>query len=258
MSKLKILLPCFLLLISWTALAQPKTVTGSISDPEGKPLANVSVQVLNSSIGTTTNATGQFTIQVPNSDAVLVFSMVGFTTQQVRVGNNQTVQIRLKGGTQNLQEVVVTALGITRDRRTLGYSTQKINNEAIVDKGEGGLLNTLQGKIAGADITGASGAAGASTTIILRGVTSFTGNQAPLMVVDGIPISDNVDESTVGLYSNQSSNRSMDLNVNNIESVNVLSGPAAAALYGSRAAHGAIMITTKKGSGQKGVVNVIS
>jgi TonB-linked SusC/RagA family outer membrane protein len=256
MSKLKILLPCFLLLISWTALAQPKTVTGSISDPEGKPLANVSVQVLNSSIGTTTNATGQFTIQVPNSDAVLVFSMVGFTTQQVRVGNNQTVQIRLKGGTQNLQEVVVTALGITRDRRTLGYSTQKINNEAIVDKGEGGLLNTLQGKIAGADITGASGAAGASTTIILRGVTSFTGNQAPLMVVDGIPISDNVDESTVGLYSNQSSNRSMDLNVNNIESVNVLSGPAAAALYGSRAAHGAIMITTKKGSGQKGVVNV--
>ena len=157
---------------------------------------------------------------------------------------------------KNLQEVVVTALGISKDRRTLGYATQNLKSEAIADKGDGSLLNALQGKLAGADITGSGGAPGASTSIILRGITSFTGSQSPLFVVDGIPVSDNVDESTLSLYSGQSSNRTADLNINNIESVNVLQGPAAAALYGSRASHGAIMITTKKGSGKKGVLDI--
>lgn len=236
--------------------AQNKTVTGRVTDSLNNPLANVSVQVRGAKTGTKTNEAGTFSISAPAINGVLLFSYVGFETQQITVAGRTDINVTLLAGRQNLQEVVVTALGITRDRRTLGYATQTVKNEAIVDKGEGSLLNALQGKLAGADITGAGGAAGASTSIILRGVTSFTGSQSPLFVVDGIPISDATDESTIGLYSNQSSNRSADLNVNNIESVNVLQGPAAAALYGSRAAHGAIMITTRKGSGRRGVLDI--
>src|SRR5215204_7468568 len=125
MSKLKILLPCLLLMISWVALAQPKTVTGFITDPERKPISNVSVRLLNSTVGTTTDATGQFSIQVPNPDAVLEFSIIGFATQQLRVGDSQTLQVSLLAGAQSLQEVVVTALGIRREKRQLTYSTQE-------------------------------------------------------------------------------------------------------------------------------------
>src|SRR5258705_975765 len=244
-------LPAFI-----AAWAQGRTVTGKVTDDKGSPVADVSVVVKGTNVGTTTNNDGVFSISVPSNSNVLVFSHINMVEKELAIGNQSSVNVSLQPGDKSLAEVVVTALGITKDRRTLGYATQTIRNEAIIDKGESSLLNALQGKLAGADITGAGGAAGASTTIILRGITSFTGSQSPLFVVDGIPISDNIDESTVGLYSGQSSNRAVDLNVNNIESVNVLQGPAAAALYGSRAAHGAIMITTKKGSGKKGVLDI--
>lgn len=256
MKNVRLLLLFGLLCTAHLLHAQGRTVTGTVTDSAGFKMPNVSVQVKNSRIGTKTNDQGIFTLQVPSSNATLLISNVGYEPQQINVPASGNVNVVLTSSRQNLQEVVVTALGITRDRRTLGYATQTVKNEAIVDKGETNLLNALQGKLAGADITGASGAAGASTSIILRGITTFTGSQSPLIVVDGIPISDNVDESTVGLYSSQSSNRSADLNLNNIESVNVLQGPAAAALYGSRAAHGAIMITTKKGSGKRGVLDI--
>lgn len=237
-------------------LAQDRTITGRVTDEAGVPISGASVLVKEGKGGTTSNQDGFYSISVPANGKTLIFSAIGKKTEEVQITGNKVDISLAVGEAKNLDEVIVTALGITKERRSLGYATQNLKSEALVDKGDGGLLNALQGKIAGADITGASGAAGASTTIILRGVSTFTGSQAPLMVVDGIPISDNVDESTVGLYSNQSSNRSMDLNINNIESVNVLSGPAAAAIWGSRAAHGAIMITTKKGSGQKGVAKV--
>jgi TonB-linked SusC/RagA family outer membrane protein len=253
--KKSILLLLCMQLVFW-AFAQNKTVSGKVVDDQAAPVSGASVVVKGTNTGVTTNSEGTFSINVPSANSTLSFSHINYAPGEIVVGTQTFITFTLQPAERSLQEVVVTALGISKDRRTLGYATQTIKNEAIVDKGDGSLLNALQGKIAGADITGASGAAGASTTILLRGVSSFTGSQGPLMVVDGIPIADNVDESTVGLYSNQSSNRSMDLNINNIESVNVLSGPAAAALYGSRAAHGAIMITTKKGSGKKGVVNV--
>jgi TonB-linked SusC/RagA family outer membrane protein len=233
-----------------------RTITGKVTDEKGAALAGVSVKVKGTNTGTTTDGTGDFRLTIPSAAKTLQISSLNFDAQEVPITSSTTYNVALTTSTKNLDEVVVTALGITKDRRTLGYATQVVKSEALVDKGDGSLLNALQGKIAGADITSAGGAAGASTTILLRGITSFTGNQGPLMVVDGIPISDNTDETTVGLYSNQPSNRLADLNLNNIESVNVLAGPAAAALYGSRASHGAIMITTKKGSGQKGVVNV--
>jgi len=233
----------FIFLFMFTGLSfSQRVVTGKVTDEMGAPIENASVTVKGTSVGAVTNSLGGYSISIPSNRSVLVFSYV--------------VNVTLQKADKSLQEVVVTALGISKDRRTLGYATQKLNNEAIIDKGDASLLNALQGKLAGADITGAGGAPGASTSILLRGVTSFTGSQSPLFVVDGIPISDNVDESTLSLYSGQSSNRTMDLNLNNIESINVLQGPAAAALYGSRASHGAIMITTKKGSGRKGVLDV--
>ncbi len=246
----------FILLLQVLSLFAQRTITGKVTDENGNPVSNASVTIKETNKGSTTNAEGYFTVNVPANARTLIFSYIGMTAQEVTItGTTMDISMRPEEA-KKLTEVVITALGIAKERRSLGYATQTVKNEAIVDKGDGGFLNTLQGKIAGADITGAGGAAGASTTILLRGVSSFTGSQSPLFVVDGVPISDNVDESTIGLYSGQSSNRTMDLNVNNIESVNVLAGPAAAALYGSRAAHGAIMITTKKGSGQKGVVNV--
>ncbi|MBI3717663.1 MAG: SusC/RagA family TonB-linked outer membrane protein [Sphingobacteriales bacterium] len=250
-------LSLLLLIASVQLAAQSKTLAGRVIDSKtNSGLPNVSVIVKNSGAGTKTDNDGKFSIVV-SPDDVLIFSMVGYSSTQVRVGGKNSLEVLLEQQGTQLSEVVVTALGISKDRRTLGYATQSVKNEALVDKGDGSLLNALQGKIAGADITGASGAAGASTSILLRGITSFSGSQSPLFVVDGIPVSDNTDESTIALYSGQSSNRTMDLNLNNIESVNVLQGPAAAALYGSRAAHGAIMITTKKGSGKKGVVDVV-
>src|SRR5258705_5475481 len=248
----KNLLLLFFILPTLIAIAQNRNLTGKVVDSKGAAIANVSVVLKGTTTGTTTNNDGFFSLGVPQGNITLVFSHINMTEQEVVVRNQSSVNVTLQESDKSLGEVVVTALGITKDRRTLGYATQTVKSDALIDKGDGSLLNALQGKLAGADITGAGGAAGASTTIILRGVTSFTGSQSPLFVVDGIPVSDNTDESTIGLYSGQSSNRAIDLNVNNIESVNVLQGPAAAALYGSRAAHGAIMITTTKGSGKKG------
>lgn len=243
-------------LLSVTLLFAQRTITGKVTDEKGVPVADASVVVKGTSIGTTTNPDGFFSLSVPSNNSILVFSHINLADKELAVRNQSVVNITLQASDKSLQEVVVTALGITKERRSLGYATQTVKNDAIIDKGEGSLLNLLQGKLAGADIAGSGGAPGSSTSIILRGITSFTGSQSPLFVVDGIPISDNVDESTIGLYSGQSSNRTADLNPNNIESINVLQGPAAAALYGSRAAHGAIMITTKKGSGKKGVLDI--
>jgi TonB-linked SusC/RagA family outer membrane protein len=248
----------FIFLFLFTGLSfSQRVVTGKVADDNGAPIENASVTVKGTRLGAVTNAQGGYSISIPSNRSVLVFSYIEMIEKEVVAGTLASVNVTLQKTDKNLQEVVVTALGISKDRRTLGYATQNLKTDALVDKGDGSLVNALQGKLAGADITGSGGAPGSSTSIILRGITSFTGSQSPLFVVDGIPISDNVDESTLSLYSGQSSNRSADLNVNNIESVNVLQGPAAAALYGSRAAHGAIMITTKKGSGKKGVLDII-
>lgn len=257
MTKAMFMMATLVLILGQVLAQNGRVITGKVTDDKGAAIAGASVKVKGSNAGTTTDETGNFRLNIPQNSRTLVITSLNFDATEVPITTNAVYAITLMARSKALDEVVVTALGITKDRRTLGYGTQTVKNEAIVDKGDGSLLNALQGKIAGADITGAGGAAGASTTMLLRGITSFTGSQAPLLVVDGVPISDNVDESTVGLYSNQSSNRSADLNLNNIESVNVLSGPAAAALYGSRAAHGAIMITTKKGSGQKGTANIV-
>lgn len=242
--------------------AQMKTVTGKVTDEKGAAVPDASITVKNSNVGTKAASDGTFTLRVPDNAKILVVSSVGLNPKEVTLTNNTNVlNITMSPSSANLSEVVVTALGITRDRRSLGYATQTLKSDQLADRGEVNLVNALQGKVAGVNITNASGAPGASTNINIRGISSFTGNNQPLFVVDGVPISNDVDRtngSSQGTLGDaQPANRALDIDMNNVESVNILKGPAAAVLYGSRAAAGAIIITTKKGGSTKGKAEVI-
>lgn len=244
-----VLLLCLVFRVS----AQDRTISGKITSSEdGTPLPGVSVSIKGTSRGTTSSAQGTYKISVPDK-STLVFSFVGFSAQNVVVGNRTEINVTLSSNVEQLSEVVVTALGIEKSKRELNYATQTVKGSDIAQKAEPNVLNALQGKIAGVQIVGASGEAGASTNINIRGISSFTGSNQPLFIVDGIPVSNDLDRTNGGpngtLGGPQSSNRALDIAPENIESIDVLKGPAAAALYGSRAASGAIVITTKAGKG---------
>jgi TonB-linked SusC/RagA family outer membrane protein len=246
-----------ILLIASTAMAQDRTITGTVTSSDDKlPIPGVSVKIQGGQGGAMTDVNGKFKIVVPGGTNTLVFTYLGYASQTKAVGTTNVINVVLNPDTKELSEVVVTALGLKRTKRDLGYSTQNVKGEQLVDRGDNNFLNALQGKVAGVEITGASGSAGASTNIILRGMSSLSGSNQPLFVVDGIPISNDVDQTTNTLYGNQPANRALDIDPNNIESLNVLQGPAAAALYGSRASAGAIIITTKKGSGTQGKTDI--
>lgn len=235
-----------LLLLTLQGISQ-KTITGTVSAvPNGTPVAGVSV--ISGKNGTKTDASGQYSITVANGASQITFTAIGFVEQSVAIGTQSKIDIFLIRSDVELKEVVVTALGIVRDKRSLGYATQTLKADQIADRGEVSVVNALQGKIAGVNITGASGAAGASTNINIRGITSFNGNNQPLFIVDGIPISNDVDRTSNTLFDNQPANRALDIDPSTVESINVLKGPAASVLYGSRASAGAIIITTKKGA----------
>ncbi|CCH00699.1 TonB-dependent receptor plug [Fibrella aestuarina BUZ 2] len=254
----RILSKCWLLLmfLAGPLLAQDITIRGQVtSSDDNSPLPGVSVQVRGTTRGSSTDADGRYQLSVPTGSR-LIFSFIGYGNQEVTVGNQTTINVVLTAGSQNLDEVVVTAQGIERDKRSLGYSTQEVGAAQITQKSEPSLLNTLQGKLAGVQINTQSGAPGASTNINIRGVTSFNGNNQPLVVVDGIIFSNDVNVTGNTLFQAQSSNRLADINPENIESLNVLKGPAAAALYGSRASAGAIIITTKTGRNQNNKTEV--
>ncbi|NML21327.1 SusC/RagA family TonB-linked outer membrane protein [Pseudoflavitalea sp. G-6-1-2] len=258
MKRLLLVFTCLLSVL--LATAQTRTITGIVKDEKGDPIAAASVRAKGARSGTTTKSDGSFSLTLAQSATTIVISSVGYSEQEIQLTPAISYDITLqKGKGQELSEVVVTAQGISRDRRSLGYATTNLKTDQIANKGEVNLVNALQGKVAGVNITSASGSPGASSNINIRGITSFLGNNQPLFVVDGIPISNDVDRSgsaTGSLGDAQPGNRISDLNLSNIESVNILKGPAAAALYGSRASNGAIMITTKKGAGGKGRLDV--
>ncbi|RTL58555.1 MAG: SusC/RagA family TonB-linked outer membrane protein [Sphingobacteriales bacterium] len=251
---------CFLL-CTGIVHAQSRTVTGKVTDNTGTPIPNASVIVKNFSTGTKTSSDGTFSISVPTNAKQLIISSVGMEDVTVNIGTKSFYDVTLRQSEKVLSEVVVTSLGIARDKRSLGYATQNIKADQIADKGEVNVVNALQGKVSGVSITNASGSAGASVNINIRGITSFTGNNQPLFIVDGIPISNDVDRTNGGplgtLGDNQPANRALDLDINNIESINILKGPTAAALYGSRASSGAIIITTKKGGSARNKAEII-
>ncbi|GGA87674.1 SusC/RagA family TonB-linked outer membrane protein [Puia dinghuensis] len=246
-----LLLLCSCLLLFDHLQAQNRTITGKITDNNGRPVPGASVTIKSTRRGTSSGPDGVFSIPVPPNSNTLVISAVGWTSKEVEIGDQTSITVTLTAKENTLSEVVVTSLGIARDKRSLGYATQQLKADQIADKGQVNLVSAMEGKVAGVNITGASGGAGASVNINIRGITSFTRSNQPLFVVDGIPISNDVDRTNGGpngtLGDQQPANRALDLDLNNIESINILKGPAAAVLYGSRAAAGAIIITTKKG-----------
>ncbi|WP_162428637.1 SusC/RagA family TonB-linked outer membrane protein [Pontibacter pudoricolor] len=234
------------------AVAQSRTVSGTVTDQTNSlGLPGVAVIVKGTSIGTATGADGKYTISVPDNATTLVFRFLGYTTVERAVGNATSVNVTLAPDATILNEVVVTALGIQRDKKDLGYSVGTVNAEELTVGRPTNVVNALSGKVAGVRVSSASGMVGSSSGVFIRGNTTFTGSNQPLFVVDGVPI-DNGGGGNALQTGVSNSNRAIDLNQDDIESINILKGPAAAALYGSRAASGAIIITTKKGkAGQK-------
>lgn len=236
-----------LLLVSFITLAQVRTVTGRVIDSQGKPIPFASVTIKGSNTGVAADENGNFTIQAP-PNSTLVFSAAGYQTSEVRAGDQATVNATLNSQAA-LSEVVVTALGIRRARNTLPYSAQQVTNEEITKTRTDNFANALSGKVAGLQIK-ANNNLGGSTNIILRGYKSITGNNQALIVVDGVPVNNsnfNTARQTQGFAGYDYGNTGADVNPDDIESVSVLKGAAATALYGSQAANGVILITTKKG-----------
>jgi TonB-linked SusC/RagA family outer membrane protein len=249
----KIALIIGVLLFTVGAFAQ-RTITGTVTDESGETLISVNVVVKGSTIGTITDLDGKYKISVPDDGSnILVFSYTGFTTQEMPLGASNVIDVVISEGIL-LNDVVVTALGISRDEKAVGYAVQQVDGADIAETNSVNFLDGLAGKAAGVQITQASGAAGASSRIVLRGQTSFNGNNEALIVVDGIRLdnSENSSERSLGGVAN--SNRGMDLDPGSIESISVLKGAAATALYGVEGARGVILITTKKG--KKGKMTV--
>ncbi len=233
-----------------TVSAQTSRVTGVVvSADDGQPVIGASVTVKGEKIGAVTDMDGSFSIgNVPDGATTLVVSFVGMKAKEVAITPN--MKIVLQSNSKMLNEVVVTAMGISKDKKALGYAIQGLNSDKIAMAGATDLSSAMQGKVSGVDITPSSGMPGASSRIVIRGARSFTGENTPLYVVDGMPISSSNDADTqYSVTGSDYADRSIDLDPSDIESVSILKGQAASALYGMRASNGVILITTKRGTG---------
>jgi len=245
------------LLISLPTLAQKKQISGKVTDDQGQPLSGVSISVKNTSDATKTNENGSFTIEATVGQ-VLVFTYIGSQKQEIPISpSTNRLTIALQSVEQTLEEVAITAFGIQREVRSLGFATQNVKTKEIAESNQPNMVNAIQGKVAGVQITNSGGSPGASANIMIRGATSLSGNNQPLLVVDGIPIDNTTPVAQGGLTASEApaTNRGFDVNPEDIQELTVLKGPAAAALYGIRAASGAVVITTKKGNGGSAKVN---
>lgn len=239
------------MLLSISSLFAQQTVTGRVTDAEG-PLQAVSITVVGSTTATQTNANGNYSIQA-NNGATLRFTIVGYASKDVLVSGT-THDVTLESGSGDIDEVVVTAMGIKREKKSLGYSFQEVKSETLVDARENNIANALSGKVSGLQVIKGSNGPASSSKIVLRGFSSITGDNQPLIVVDGVPM-----ENFAGAKNNDfwgptpdMGSGLGDLNPDDIESMSVLKGGAASALYGSRASSGVILITTKSGKKQDG------
>lgn len=247
-----IITACMLLVLNFS-FAQQTRVTGKVSDVNNEPLPGATVLVKGTSRGTVTDVDGSYTIQAGGGET-LVFSFVGFETKEFAVGASSIINITLSEGVA-LNEIVVTALGVERETKALGYSVQAVDGSQFTEARETNVINSLSGRVAGVQITNSSSGIGGSTRVTIRGESSLNINaNQPLFVVDGVPISNNiVGSSGRGNQETDYGNAAGEINPDDVASMTVLKGPAAAALYGSRAANGAILITTKSGKGKKGL-----
>ena len=256
---------CLGVLSGW---AQTAEVTGTVIDgADDTTLPGVNVLVKGTTVGTVTNVEGAYRINASDT-ATLMFSSVGYKTIEIPVDNRSTIDVALEDDVTALSEVVVTSFGIKRDKKALGYAVQELSSEDITETQQPNVVNALRGKVAGVTIQSSGGQPGAGANIVIRGLTSLspTADNQPLFVVDGIPISNSTVSGDVlpsagsnALGSSEQfaqSNRAVDINPNDIENLSILKGPAATALYGLRAANGAVIITTKKGQAGKATVSL--
>ncbi|WP_224482641.1 SusC/RagA family TonB-linked outer membrane protein [Robertkochia aurantiaca] len=236
-----------ILLLGGISLGMAQSVSGTVSDQQGIPLAGVSVLIKGTTEGTSTNFDGEYSIDASGDD-VLIFSYVGMQTLEVPVNDRSQINVTLREDAQALDEVVVTALGIEREKKALGYASQELQTEQILQVPETNVVSALQGKVAGAQVTRNGGAPGQGSRIVIRGVNSLSPNapNQPLFVIDGIPISNDTFTAGGGGFRGLT-NRAADINLNDVENISVLKGGAATALYGVRGANGVIVITTRSG-----------
>ncbi len=248
-----------------SAYAQQRTLTGTVtSSVEGEgQMPGVSVSVKGTTVGITTDINGKYTLAIPQNASTLVFSYIGMKKQEVEIGNRSVIDAIMEPDVLGLEEVVVTAIGISREKKSLGYAVQDVTGDAINKAKTGNMLSAITSRVAGVNITSSAGVSGAASFITIRGQNSISGNNQPLFVVDGVPIdnsmefSGNPDDGRNNLTQGVNySNRAIDINPDDIESISVLKGGAATALYGMRAGNGVIIITTKKGGDTAGRIAV--
>lgn len=238
---LVILLGC---MIANPLFAQNRSVTGKVIDENKQPIPGASVLVKGTTKGAATDINGEFTVSLSVAENILEVSFIGYDKKEVNVGNQSSVTIALEPDETALAEVVVTAFGMEREKKALGYATQAVEGSQIADARQANIANNLSGRIAGVQINSNS-MPGSGSHIVIRGSSSVAGNNQPLIVLDGVPLEQSADRRYGGGFS--------EINPDNIKEINVLKGATAAALYGSRAANGVIMVTTKDGSGTKGI-----
>ncbi|GAB3498321.1 SusC/RagA family TonB-linked outer membrane protein [Spirosoma knui] len=230
--------------VGLAAQAQNRMLTGTVVSAEEGPLPGVNVVLKGTTLGTTTDAKGKYTLSVPGDEAVVTFSSIGFTTEEVNVGSRSVLDFTLRADVRALSEVVVTAFGVKKEVKSLGYGVQEIKGQQLTEARATNVVNGLSGKVAGLRIS-SNGGPGSGSTVQIRGASSVSGNNQPLVVIDGVPIQQTFDKQFGSGLS--------EINPDNIQELTVLKGPNAAALYGSRAANGVILVTTKNGSGTKGI-----
>ncbi len=245
MKRLFLLFACVFFTLA--ALAQ-KTVSGKVTDGNGDPVIGANIQIKGTTSGTVTDIDGTYSVQVVEG-GVLVVSYVGSVSQEISIGSQSVYDVSLEDDNQQLTEVVVTAQGISRDKRALGYSVSTINTKKIEDRPQPDIGRVLQGKVPGVNITSTSGATGTGTNITIRGYTSITGSNQPLFVVDGVPFNSNTNQRGGFTQGGQNaSSRFLDLDPNSIENISVLKGLAATVTYGDQGRNGVILVTTKNGT----------
>jgi len=246
-TKFSGILTLLLAFIVQMTFAQGKAVSGNVSDDSGMPVAGVNIIVQGTSTGTQSDFDGNYSIMT-DQGSVLTFTYLGYSTVSETVGSSGTVNVTMSENVAELDEVVVTALGISREKKSLGYAVSEVSGEEMEQRTEGDVARVLSGKASGVQITSASGTSGSATNVVIRGYSSINGSNQALFVVDGIPFSSDTNSQGNFFSGNIGSSRFLDLDPNNIASVNVLKGLAAATLYGTAGKNGVIVITTKSGS----------
>jgi len=242
-----------------TIVAQDRVVTGKITDKSNNTaLVGVTIKVEGSQVGTYSKTDGTYKLNVPKVSQKLLFSYTGYKAVEITIGSEKVINVEMEGSSIQTGEIVVTALGQEREQRSLGYAVQEVKGSEIAESNVSNLVNSLAGRVAGVQVTNGSSGAGSTSRIVIRGESSFNSNNQPLFVIDGIPMNNQTDlrsntQSTGDNMRLDYGNGAADINPEDVESMSILKGPAATALYGSRAANGAVIITTKKGRGQKGI-----